>query len=1000
MSSSTATAGRRRTAAALVITAVLGASLLPTVALGPAAAAGNPAPLAEYVIPARTTTDLAVRAQLATQSGYLVQGATSEAFVWRAYGSTKATEFSVLPGQYPFEAGPDTIAVTQWDLDGDYVTFRDMRDGSTETVTLPESQSLKAVVGNALLTMGFSGSPGWHWLTLENGSLVDRPIAGVSTSAYVNTSSAAGALLITSGDGKERTWLAPGRDPRPAPAGVRVEGDWLVRELVGWSTGTTTIEAKVWDTKGALAESDGKPLTWAVSDPDGELLFVGGVVANELIVHESGGLFAHPLNGGPARKLLSRSGSWMFPVVGDRLVVDGGNTALKQAIYAVQPGQDGKSVAVQEWEVPPLKVSLSNMSMENGRLHTVDYTPGKQSWLLEYVMPAAGAPKAGSWRRHPKGGLDSSLAAHRVVATGEGGVVMATNQSIDHFTAAGKRSTGSASSNPYSLQASGRFAAYVRGSGPQPRPVEVVDLDQLKDVRSVPVRDGVFSLSGYRLWREKSNGTVEAVDVRSGAVVATHTVANCDIKALEAWGGSVYWKCDAKAGVYDTSSKTKVALPEHNDARLGNGFVAWEKDGVLHSTDLRGTTGTRAIGKPVHAEAGSGWTVDKQSGRIAYADADYAVHVVDAGVPNGDLVAIDRATATAFDAAGGTKSWSAAWFLNRTASSWTLTVRAKAGGAVVRTISGGEARGAVRTGWDGKDALGHLVANGGYEWTLTGKPADGTGPELKSTGTVQLTGGSAAHRDLTGKDGFGDLATLDSTGVLAFHGGDGKGGLTRAKVTGAGWPTTSTVVPFGDMNGDRCNDVLVRNSAGTLRLYRPACGSGVSASLSPKSLGTGFNAYDVLTSAGDLTGDGRADLLARETTTGYLYLFAQDAGSVFKPRVRLPGGWKAYKHVVGAGDLNGDGRGDLLTVDAANALWRLDGTGNGTFKARVQVKEAGWASGRVQFIGVGDISGDGKADVVSRNTTGELLRNSGDGKGGLLATTKIATGFGGYKGLF
>ncbi|MEV7618280.1 VCBS repeat-containing protein, partial [Streptomyces sp. NPDC089799] len=87
-------------------------------------------------------------------------------------------------------------------------------------------------------------------------------------------------------------------------------------------------------------------------------------------------------------------------------------------------------------------------------------------------------------------------------------------------------------------------------------------------------------------------------------------------------------------------------------------------------------------------------------------------------------------------------------------------------------------------------------------------------------------------------------------------------------------------------------------------------------------------------------------------------------------------------------------------VDGANTLWRFDGVGNGTFKARVQVNGAGWAAGRVQLIGVGDISGDAKPDLVSRNAAGELLRNNGDGKGGLLATTKIATGFGTYKGVY
>lgn len=42
----------------------------------------------------------------------------------------------------------------------------------------------------------------------------------------------------------------------------------------------------------------------------------------------------------------------------------------------------------------------------------------------------------------------------------------------------------------------------------------------------------------------------------------------------------------------------------------------------------------------------------------------------------------------------------------------------------------------------------------------------------------------------------------------------------------------------------------------------------------------------------------------------------------------------------------GDGRGDLLAVHSANTPWRFDGTGNGTFQARVQVNGAGWASGR------------------------------------------------------
>ncbi|WP_420711878.1 FG-GAP repeat domain-containing protein [Streptomyces sp. MMG1533] len=50
-------------------------------------------------------------------------------------------------------------------------------------------------------------------------------------------------------------------------------------------------------------------------------------------------------------------------------------------------------------------------------------------------------------------------------------------------------------------------------------------------------------------------------------------------------------------------------------------------------------------------------------------------------------------------------------------------------------------------------------------------------------------------------------------------------------------------------------------------------------------------------------------------------------------------------------------------------------------------------------VGVGDITDDGKADIVSRDTGGNLYRNSGDGKGSFGARATIATGWSGYKAL-
>ena len=105
---------------------------------------------------------------------------------------------------------------------------------------------------------------------------------------------------------------------------------------------------------------------------------------------------------------------------------------------------------------------------------------------------------------------------------------------------------------------------------------------------------------------------------------------------------------------------------------------------------------------------------------------------------------------------------------------------------------------------------------------------------------------------------------------------------------------------------------------------------------------------------------------------------------------------KTYKKVVGAGDLNGDGIGDLLVQDKSNNLYRYNGTGKGTFGARAKVF-SGWGASYNAVVGVGDITGDGKGDLVSRDTSGSVWRNSGDGKGSFGGRTKIATGWQEYK---
>ncbi|MDT9686488.1 VCBS repeat-containing protein [Streptomyces sp. TRM76323] len=146
---------------------------------------------------------------------------------------------------------------------------------------------------------------------------------------------------------------------------------------------------------------------------------------------------------------------------------------------------------------------------------------------------------------------------------------------------------------------------------------------------------------------------------------------------------------------------------------------------------------------------------------------------------------------------------------------------------------------------------------------------------------------------------------------------------------GRGWDAFNTLTGPGDLTGDGKGDLLARTTGGTLYLYR---GDGKGYAFSGRvSVGTGWGAYNALAGAGDITGDGRADLLAR-TPGGTLYLYAGtgSANAPFKARVKVGTGWNAYTKLVAPGDITGDGRADLLAVTSGGILYRYVAAHTGT----------------------------------------------------------------------
>lgn len=188
------------------------------------------------------------------------------------------------------------------------------------------------------------------------------------------------------------------------------------------------------------------------------------------------------------------------------------------------------------------------------------------------------------------------------------------------------------------------------------------------------------------------------------------------------------------------------------------------------------------------------------------------------------------------------------------------------------------------------------------------------------------------HGDQNG-DGKEDAFARDTSGVLWFYPGRGDGGFGARARVGGGWNTMRDLVAAGDLTGDGEGDLLASDGAGTLWTYP---GNGKGAFGARKKVGGGWKAMNELVGAGDMNNDKRSDLVARDTA-GRLWFYPGNGKGAFGARKLIgTGGWNALTELAGPGDVTGDGRPDLIAHAPSETGIRVyPGTGaaNGGLKA-------------------------------------------------------------------
>jgi hypothetical protein len=254
---------------------------------------------------------------------------------------------------------------------------------------------------------------------------------------------------------------------------------------------------------------------------------------------------------------------------------------------------------------------------------------------------------------------------------------------------------------------------------------------------------------------------------------------------------------------------------------------------------------------------------------------------------------------------------------------------------------------------------------------------------------VDLASRNCFGRDFSGDQRADVLARHSSSGVVHMYQGNGIGGFLYGSVVGNDWSGFDILVSAWDFDSDGDNDIIARNkTTKDLHLYR-GDGTGGFQTGTSRVIRNNWSEFDTIFSVRDFSGDGKSDLLARNSSTGDLHMYrGNGAGGFRTSKGRVIGNnWSAFDLILSPGDFDSDGDNDIIARNKTTKdlhLYRGDGTG-GFQSGTGSMISSNW-SVFDSIFSVGDFSGDGLPDLIARHaTTRDLHLYRGDGLVGFLA---------------
>lgn len=221
--------------------------------------------------------------------------------------------------------------------------------------------------------------------------------------------------------------------------------------------------------------------------------------------------------------------------------------------------------------------------------------------------------------------------------------------------------------------------------------------------------------------------------------------------------------------------------------------------------------------------------------------------------------------------------------------------------------------------------------------------------------------------------------------------------------TATGWNNENHVRTTGDINGDGKADIVAFGNDGVWTAY--STGTGFAApvyDLADFGYNQGWRVDKHTRLVGDVNGDGRDDIVGFGDAGVYLSL---STASGIGPAVYALAafgandGWNNTDHVRTLADINGDGRADLVGF-GYDGVWTALSNGSSFDAVHYVLAAFGNSAASGSWVGGGrherrviDIDGDHKADIVGFGESATAISRA-TGDGGFTVPTQVLADFG------